>query len=409
VLSLVVVLAAAAAAVAQEPAGSWDDPSLEDALRYARVVVRGHVMPPAKGESELRLAIEKIVAGEGSPGLSVPLLNVRGPATMDTLLAPAQPGDEGIFILRAAGPAEKPRLEVPTPSFGRFGITAGTTAGAFRDSFVRIETSAESYEVFLKNAFAKTHGGTCDVAWLDSCRTTLRTIDSTQEASLGAAHIALEGLAYGAQDQGKPDDVELGLRFFASPAFQVRISAARLLEHAGGARAGAGLLRLALDDADPAVRSTAMTALARVKPTPEGTKKVLLARLTSMEAAEITLHVSAEDPRTNELPAPMLEAFKTLRAIGAGAEASPLAVELLAKDDGDVLAAACLHLEEVKDKEHVHQIIGKMRAKGYQFSNSNKMIGDLLENLTGVEMGEKATSKDAWTTWILQKENPEKK
>ena len=128
-----------------------------------------------------------------------------------------------------------------------------------------------------------------------------------------------------------------------------------------------------------------------------------------MDAAEITLHVSAEDPRTNELPAPLLAAFKTLRALGAGAEATPLAVELLAKDEGDVLAAACLHLEEVKDMDRVHQIIAKMRPAGYQFSNSNKMIGDLLEHLTRVDLGARSTSKDAWTSWILKKENPEPK
>ncbi|MEZ0230680.1 MAG: hypothetical protein ACAI25_18810, partial [Planctomycetota bacterium] len=53
----------AVARAEDDPPSSWADPSLEDALVASRIIVRGHVQPPEKGETEPRLAIEKIVAG----------------------------------------------------------------------------------------------------------------------------------------------------------------------------------------------------------------------------------------------------------------------------------------------------------------------------------------------------------
>jgi hypothetical protein len=378
---------------AEDPPESWADPTLEDTLFVARIIVRGHVIASQPGETEPRLAIERVIAGEGEPGKSIPLYGSEATPALDKLLAPLKRGDEGIFILRQAGEAGKARLELPTPSFGRFQVRSGIVAASVRDSFVRVEMKADAYEVFLKNAWARAKGGKADTAFLDSCRATLASLDPTGEESVAPAHVALEGLALGAE----PKDAKLALRFFAMASFQARISAAGLLERAGGADGADGLLRLALNDTDPSVRSVAIAALAVVKPTPPQAAKELAARLLDMDAASTPMHVNVEDPRTNEWDGPLKAAFETLRALGAEDRATPAAIELLAKDDGDTLATACLHLARVKAKDRVAEIVAKMRPADYAYTKVNELLGDLLTELTGQDLG---SDPAAWHAYV---------
>src|SRR5581483_9212644 len=134
---------------------------------------------------------------------------------------------------------------------------------------------------------------------------------------------------------------------------------ARVLERAGGEEAGEALMRLAFNDADPAVASIAIEALARIKPAPKTAVAELLSHLKDMDAKSIDLHVNVQDPRTNEQPGPMYAAFETLRALGAVEEATKVAVEVLAKDDFDAFMAGVLHLSKAKAKDRVPLIVSK--------------------------------------------------
>jgi hypothetical protein len=399
--SFSVVLLSCGLALAEDPPESWADPTLQDALAAARIVVRGHVQAPATGESQPRLAIEKVVAGKGTPGVSVPLWGTKRPASLDNYLAPLRAGDEGIFILRQTGDPTKARLELPTPSYGAFVIRSGFVGASVRDTAVRVPMRADAYEAFLAQAWAHAHEAPADAAFLDSCRATLGALDPRARESAVAAHIALEGLAFGAQEK----DADLALRFGGAPAFQVRVSAARVLERAGGGDAGEALLHLALDDPDPVVQAYALLSLGRVKPIPSDAVPRLLARVTDLKAVTTPLHVDVYDPRTNEAKAPMVAAFETLRALGGGEAAIAPALDLLAKDDADTLVAACFHLAKMKAKDKALAIAEKMRPKGYPYTFSNETIAKLLEELTDAKRGE---DREAWLEYLRKPGEPPK-
>ena len=397
----VVAVLVAAVALAEEPPESWADPTLQDALVAARIVVRGHVQASEPGESEPRLAVEKVIAGNGTPGVSLPLWGTKRPASLDNYLAPLRPGDEGIFILRQTGDPGKARLELPTPSYGAFVIRSGFVGASVRDTAVRVQMKAEAYETFLAQAWAHAHGAPADAAFLDSCRATLGALDPKARESSVAAHVALEGLAFGAQEK----DAALVLRFGGAPAFQVRVSAARVLERAGGGDAGEALLHLALDDPDPVVQAYALGSLGRVKPIPEGAVPRILAKVKELKAEATSLHVDVYDPRTNAAPAPMVAAFETLRALGGGEAAIGPALDLLAKDDADTLVAACLHLAKMKAKDKALAIAEKMRPAKYPYTFSNETIAKLLEELTDAKHGE---DREAWIEYLKKSGGPNK-
>jgi hypothetical protein len=391
---IALVLALASARAEDEVPLTWADPTLEDALVAARIVVRGHIQAPLAGETEPRLAIEKVVAGDGKPGVSVPLWGTKGPPSLDPLLPRLATGDEGIFICRQAGDPDKARLELFTPSFGRFAIHKDGRVAAFvRSSFVSVEMKADDYETFLRNAWASVRGQKGEVAFVDSCRATLASLDPTAGDSALPAHVALEGLRYFAE----PKDAKLALRFFACSRFQIRVSAARLLERAGGEDGADGLMRLALNDGDPVVASVAIEGIGRVKPTPKGAAAELLAHLRDMDAKANALHVNVEDPRTNEQQGPMYAAFETLRGLGSGDDATRIAVELLSKEDMDPFMAGVLHLAKMKAKTRVPEIVAKMRAADHPYGVFNENLGKLLEELTGEALGD---SKEAWQAWL---------
>jgi hypothetical protein len=109
------------------------------------------------------------------------------------------------------------------------------------------------------------------------------------------------------------------------------------------------------------------------------------------------MHVNVEDPRTNEWDGPLKAAFETLRALGAEDRATPAAIELLAKDDGDTLATACLHLARVKAKDRVAEIVAKMRPADYAYTKVNELLGDLLTELTGQDLG---SDPAAWHAYV---------
>ncbi|HZV00206.1 MAG TPA: HEAT repeat domain-containing protein [Planctomycetota bacterium] len=394
--ALVIVFIIAALARAEDPPETWADPTLEDALFAARVVARGHVQAPLKGETDPRLAIEKIVAGEGSPGMSVPLLGSKGPEALDKFVPPLAVGDEGIFILHLVGPVEKPSLELPTPSFGRFVIVDGQVGACVRDAFHPILMKAADYETFLKNAWSKAKGNKPDAAFVDSCRTTLAALDPSDKAHDKDAYIALEGLALAAE----PRDAKLVARSFASQHFEVRVSAARALARAGGAEATDALLRLALNDKDPAVQTTALQGLATAKPTPADAKKDLLAHLKDFDPKSTPKHVNVFDPRTNAWDAPLATAFRTLRDLGWGENAIPAAIDLLGKDDGDTVAAACLHLAQTKARARAAEIAEKMRGPDNPYTKINDLLGDLLEELTGEDLGANHSDREAWRAFL---------
>lgn len=391
---LVLTLVAASIGRADEelPA-TWADPPLEDALSRARIVVRGHIQAPQSGETEPRLLIEKIVAGDGKPGVSVPLHGTRVSSTIRHVIPGLEPGTEGIFILREAGDAPKKRLELFTPSFGRFEIEGGMVAGSFRNSFLSVTVKADDYETFLQNAWAAAYGVKPDTAFVDSCRKTLAALDPTSATSAAPAHVALEGLRLGAEEK----DAKLATRFFAAGAFQMRVSAARVLERAGGAEAGDALLRLAFNDTDPVVQATAIESLARVKPTPQSAVKELLAHLDKLAADATVLRSSPEDPRTNEQAGPMYVAYTVLRALGAADEATTVALKVLAKDDVEPFMASVLHLAKAKAKARAPEIVGKFRPSDNPYTFFNEKLGELLEELTGQKLG---ASKEAWQTYL---------
>jgi hypothetical protein len=255
---------------------------------------------------------------------------------------------------------------------------------------------AEDYETFLRNAWASVKGQKPEVAFVDSCRATLAKLEPTAPESALPAHIALEGLRYGAE----PKDARLAMRFFASSRFQIRVSVARLLERAGGEEAGDGLVRLALNDADPVVASTAIEALARVKPTPKTAATELLRHLASLDAHSTMLHVNVEDPRTNEQKSPLVAAFDTLRALGSGDEATKVALDLLAKDDMEPFMAGVLHLAKMKAKARAPEIVRKFRPADNPYGIFNENLGKLMEELTGKDLGEARDQKEAWQAYL---------
>jgi hypothetical protein len=393
---LISVVGAGVPALAQQDEETaWEEPSLEEALGQANFVVRAHVDPKSSSASPAIL-VDKVLGGETQEGARLVVTGTSNAVAEKYLgLVPLKAGEEGFFILHEVRDAEgqNPRLTLPTATFGRFPIHDAKVTACFRDSFVRVDVKPEEFATFLKNAFAKTKGQKPDAGWLDEQRETLKKLDATSGASADAAHVALESLCYGAT----PADAELGLRFFGSPRFQVRVSAARLLEHAGGERAADGLLRLATQDEDPAVRSVATSALVRVKPRPKDAVKSLLAHLHDASAATISLHSSIDDPRTNEITSPLAAGFDALRDLDAGSEATPLALELLGKDDADTVSTACVHLVTVKPAPPLAAIVDRMRPKGYPYSGLNEFIANALNHLAGTSL---PPDKDQWRAWL---------
>jgi hypothetical protein len=382
---------------AEEGADSWEEPTLEDALRRAKLVIRGRALG-ATGDDHgsPRVVVERTIVGT-SPGDAVVVGNATAARSFAGLVPPLEAGEDAIFILEEVPtPAPgAPKLRLPTPSFGRFRVVGGRVIACPRDSFVRVDMSAEAYEDFLKNASAAVRGGHADAAWLDSARAVLKNLDPTARKSLPIAHVALETLCYGAQES----DADLALRYFGSSEMQLRISAARLLARAGSGRAGSGLLRLATDDSEPAVRTVATLALAQVKPTPESVVPVLAGRLGETSAAPISLASSKDDPRRAGLASNLGASLFTLRALGAGEQATLAAIDLLARDDENTLAEACLYLTRERPVGHLHEIAHKMRDKDDPFTAANKFIAELLRKITGAPIG---PERDRWINYLEQ-------
>lgn len=379
-------------------ASTWEEPSLEEALTGAKAVVRAHADPATKPASPT-IVVDEVICGEATKGASVVIANAHNVIAEKYLkLEPLAAGEEGIFILHEepiGEDANKTRTVLPTPTFGRFPVKDGKVVGCPRDSFVRVSLKVEDYAALLKNAYAKAKGQKPDAAWLAAQRAALGKIDATSVEQVDAAHVALESVALGAE----AGDAELALRFFASPRFQVRISAARLLERAGGERAADGLLRLATSDEDPAVRSTAIESILKVKPRPKEAAKELLAHLRDQSAQTIRVQ-NADDPRANEYAAPLGASFETLRELGSGGEATTVAIELLARDDADVVGAACLHLAQARETPPLAPIVEKMRPKSYPYQGINELISNTLNRLTGESL---PADREAWQSWLANR------
>lgn len=391
-----VAVVAPGTARAQGAGSSWEEPSLEDALRSARLVVRGRVLGSvAEDAGSSRVVVERAIVGKPPAGDSLAFGNASAAADTASVLPPLGAGDDVILVLEedASAAAGKPRWRLPTPTFGRFTVKGGRVQGTPRDSFMRVDMSAQDLEGFLANASAVAQGQKADVAWLTSARASLAALDATAASSVGPAHVALEALCLGAQES----DAELALRYFGSDRPQLRISAARLLTRAGGARAASGLLRLAIGDAEPSVRTVATFAVATVKPTPEGAVRELASRVRDASAAPISL-APPGDPRRGELASNLSAILEALKVLGAEREATDAAVELLSRDDDDTLAVACFFLHRVRPINHLHLIAQRMREADSPFyEHANRAIADLLKKITNAPIG---LERDRWLTYL---------
>ncbi|MGE0709216.1 MAG: hypothetical protein AB7N76_19870 [Planctomycetota bacterium] len=385
-LLLCVLLASAARAEV------WRDPTLDEALKGADLVVRAVALEDGReGVEEVRFQVEEALHGQAPRELAVAGLidptRIKGPTFVKR-------GQRALLLLakrkRGAGWA------IPTPTFGRFRLDGETVKLApLRDTYLRLDLARDDYERFLRLRL----GRRPDPAWLAALRAHL---DAAQPEPVPAdararQYLALEALA----QVGQAEDAARAAKILTKvQPFQLRISACRALARAAGAKAAGRLLELGREDESKAVRIAAIRALAGLDPPPRGLVEKLAGLLPSATSEPFRLSQGPNDPRTNEWPSPRATLLQAIAKHGvAPVRAQVLAIleePQVALPVFSVALEALLTLEQ--DPALPRELAARFRSErevGAQLYNRELCIA--LTKLTRQRFGEDVA---AWRRWV---------
>ncbi|MBX3470306.1 MAG: HEAT repeat domain-containing protein [Planctomycetes bacterium] len=393
-----VCLALAPLARAQVSGETWEDPTLEAAVRDADLIVLGEcaAVGRAGGASYKVLRTFKGPARDGRE-VAVVGLEMPGAAPGER---PVAVGDRAYLLLR--GTPTGPVLSVPTPTFGRFPVQSkGQVVASFSDTFVRVGVPAARWERLIVALVS----GAPDDALLAEARAALQA----KEPDATEAYVALELLALFGQEADRAlVEAALDHPAFAEPhRFRVRVAAVQALGHLGGGAAVERLLGLFERDPLEVVQSAAAEALwpaleRHFVEDDRGARRACerLAELALDARATPIRFGAANDPRENERRGPLAAALRTLGLLKARAGIPPALRALERESDGAALVAGLLFFQELGDPEQAGAIAWRMReptAKDHYF---NPLLSGALEKLTGQRLGDE---RGPWVRWCRQR------
>ncbi|MCO5167600.1 MAG: HEAT repeat domain-containing protein [Planctomycetes bacterium] len=395
---LLLCLALAPLARGQVDGSTWTDPTLEEAVRDADLIVLAEcaAVGRAGGAS---YKVTKTFKGPARDGREVAVvgLDLPGAAPGERVVAV---GDRAYLLLR--GTPTGAVLSVPTPTFGRFPVQAsGQVVASFSDTFVRVGLAAARWERLLAALVA----GAADEALLAEARAALRQ----KEPDATEAYVALEVLAlFGQEADGAAVEAVLDHAAFAEPhRFRVRIAAAQALGRLGGASGVERLLGLVERDPLEVVQSAAAEALwpaleRLFEEDDRGARRACerLAALTIDGRATPIRFGSANDPRENERRGPLAAALRTLGALRARAGIPPALRALERVDDPAALVAGLLFFQELGDPEQAGAIAYRMREPDAKDHYFNPLFSRALEKLTGQRLGDE---RAPWVRWSRER------
>ncbi|RMG15785.1 MAG: hypothetical protein D6731_07635 [Planctomycetota bacterium] len=378
---------AALGAFPQAQAEVWRDPSFARAVREAELVVRARApRKGVRGGKRVRFRVVEVWKGK-APG-DVIVGGLHDPTRSEG--ASFAPNAEVLLVLWR----RKGRLEVPTPTLGRYPIRDGLVRYAtLRDTFLRLSLPPEDLRRFVRLLLGKP-----DVRWLAGLRAGLRDGSARERGdALAQRYLALEALAWA----GRAADAEFALPYLDPEGpFQLRVSACRALAGCGGAPAGDVLLRVAGSDPEPAVRTAAVRALGRLRPRPEGLARRLAELLAAAPDRQVRFS-RPTDPRLNKWPSPKAALLGLLGRIGAReVKPSLLAVVREERPPGEVFTAALRALGTLKDDPELpRQLVESFRAAGeVGAAVYNAELCAALARITG-ERGPGA-DPEAWRAFV---------
>ncbi|MCA8921556.1 MAG: HEAT repeat domain-containing protein [Planctomycetes bacterium] len=396
-LNLLLLLACAAAPCWAQSDVFWDDPSLEDAVRDADLVVLAQAKEV--GPHEVRYEVLRTLKGPERKGATLRVQGLFHPDLADG--PPSQPEERAFLILR--GEASGDSFLVPTPTFGRFPIrrfgASELAVACLGDTFVRLPLDPELYAQFLSGLAAGQ-----STKLITAAREALQAQLEAEPLDSTALYVNLRLLACFGAAGDEPllikllDRAALG----APDRYRLRMAAAQALGALRGPRAASVLSALALDDEVPAVQTTAIRALERLvsKLDAEARKAALapLIELAQTAKSEATVFSGAEDPRRNVLPSPLSAALLAL-ALHAPAEGTRAALAALERADADAVGSGLVFFQVLGDRDAqavpLAEIASRMRPADHEDVDLNLLFARTLRMLTGEDLG---PSRDAWLT-----------
>lgn len=386
---------------AQEPRDTWEDPTLDAAVRGADLIVLGQCATIAPGGG----TAWKVLSTLKGPVRDGRELLVAGLVAPDADGPGVEPGDKAYLVL--LGDPGAAVLQVPTPTFGRFPVlTTGdfdgkpTVVAAFSDTFVRVAVPQPRFEAVVKAVIA----GTAQPQLLEEARAAL----ASEEAN--DVYVALEVLALFAQ----PEDAAALTALLADPKFagprrwKVRFSAVRALAKSAGHKAIPALLNLVEKDEVDAVKSAAATELARplhtLRQSAPGEVNAAADRLAkvALTASSEPIHqAGAQDRRTNIIDSPLLATLATLAQLRAPAGIAPALRALERENQGHAIVAGLSFFQTLNDRTHAPQIANRMRPADAKDAYFNQLFARTLEKLTGQHLG---NDKAPWVDWCRKQQ-----
>lgn len=365
----------------------WTDPSLAEALAGADLVVRAKA-PKEGAQAQEAITFRVLGTLKGDAPATVSVGGLHDPTR--SAGASFAPDAEVLLILQKKGDAYR----VPTPTFGRYPIREGVVHYAtLRDTYLRLALPLSDFAAFIALQLERPQA-----EWLAGLRAGLaKGSPSDRGDDLAQRYLALESLAL----VGGEEDKQSIVRYLdPSGPFQLRVSACRALARAMGSRAAGRLLKVAGEDAEPAVRTAAIGALGRLAPPPSGLVKRLAALLPSASGKTVRFS-RPTDPRLNKWPSPKAAALRVITRHGA----APVKQEILrvvatdSEATAEVFTAALKALISLKgDPKLPAQLVRCFRAEGEVSSDVyNREICAALTLVTGERLGQDPTR---WRRWI---------
>ncbi len=399
-LTLLLALAGAAPLARGQVEGeTWEDPTLERAVRAADLVVLAECTATARGGGAA-YKVAKTFKGTPRDGREVMVLGLAMPdAAPDE--RPVAVGDVAYLLLQ--GDPGGAVLAVPTPTFGRFPVQQGgaTVVGSFSDTFVRLAVPRARWERLLASLAA----GAPDPELLADAR----RLVAAKDGDSNDVYQGLEVLALFGAEQDRPaiEAVLADARFAEPPRFRLRVAAVNALARLGGAASARRLTLVVEKDPLDVVKSAAATALGpvleRLVETDQAAAHEVVDRLVALTPGARSAPVrfgSAHDPRENQLHGLLGAILRTLGKIKARAGIAPALRAREREDDGAALVAGLLFFQDLGDPEQAGAIAWRMRRPDAEDAYYNPLFRRALEALTGEHLGD---DRDAWVRWCRER------
>lgn len=397
-LALLLALALPPLARGQVEGETWEDPTLERAVRGADLIVLGECTAVARGGGAA-YKVTRTFKGTPRDGREVMVLGLAMPGAAPDE-RPVEVGDVAYLLLQ--GDPGGAVLSVPTPTFGRFPLKGGeTVVGSFSDTFVRVGVPRARWERVVGSLVSEAP----DAALLADARRLI----AAKDADPNDVYQGLEVLAlFGAEaDRAAVEAVLADARFTEPPRFRVRIAAVNALARIGGAASARRIAAVVEQDPLDVVKSAAATALGPVlerlvEPDPAAAREVVdrLVALTPDARSAPIRFGTAHDPRENQLNGLLGAILRTLGRIKARAGIAPALRALERVDEGAALVAGLLFFQDLGDPDQAGAVAWRMRRPDAEDAYYNPLFRRTLEALTGQQLGD---DRDAWVRWCRER------